>query len=214
MVTANGTIKKTVLSAYSNVRKGGIIAINLVEGDRLVEVKVTEGNNDIVIGTRKGMAIRFNEEDVRPMGRTSTGVRGVKLGKDDEVVAAIVIKNTQTILVVTDKGFGKRSDINDYRITKRGGKGVITVKTGEKNGNLIAMKEVNDQDELVIITIKGMVIRQGMKTIRVMGRATQGVKLINLKDGDSIADVARVIPDDDKSAEENGSEEQNLETQE
>ncbi|MFA8344356.1 MAG: DNA gyrase subunit A [Rhodothermaceae bacterium] len=201
MVTANGTIKKTVLSAYSNVRKGGIIAINLVEGDRLVEVKVTDGNNDIVIGTSNGMAIRFNEDDVRPMGRTSTGVRGVKLGKDDEVVAAIVIKNTSTILVVTDKGFGKRSDINDYRITKRGGKGVITVKTGEKNGNLIAMKEVNDVDELVIITTKGMVIRQGIKTIRVMGRATQGVKLINLKDGDSIADIARVIPDDDKTVE-------------
>jgi len=201
MVTANGTIKKTVLSAYSNVRKGGIIAINLVEGDKLVEVKVTDGNNDIVIGTRNGMAIRFNEDDVRPMGRTSTGVRGIKLGKDDEVVATIVIKNTQTILVVTDKGFGKRSDINDYRITKRGGKGVITVKTGDKNGNLIAMKEVNDQDELVIITTKGMVIRQGIKTIRVMGRATQGVKLINLKNGDSIADIARVIPDDDKTIE-------------
>jgi len=201
MVTANGIIKKTVLSAYSNVRKGGIIAINLVEGDKLVEVKVTDGNNDIVIGTRNGMAIRFNEDDVRPMGRTSTGVRGIKLGKDDEVVATIVIKNTQTILVVTDKGFGKRSDINDYRITKRGGKGVITVKTGDKNGNLIAMKEVNDQDELVIITTKGMVIRQGIKTIRVMGRATQGVKLINLKNGDSIADIARVIPDDDKTIE-------------
>lgn len=203
MVTENGTIKKTVLSAYSNVRRGGIIAINLVEGDRLVEVKVTDGNNDVVIGTKNGMAIRFNEEDVRPMGRTSTGVRGVKLGKDDEVVAAIVIKNTSTILVVTDKGFGKRSDINDYRITKRGGKGVITVRTGEKNGNLIAMKEVNDQDELVIITTKGMVIRQGIKTIRVMGRATQGVKLINLKENDSIADIARVVPDDDKSVDEN-----------
>lgn len=208
MVTENGTIKKTVLSAYSNIRRGGINAINLVEGDSLVEVKITDGNNDLVIGTSSGMAIRFNEEDVRPMGRTSTGVRGIKLGKDDKVVAFIVIRSTTSILVVTDKGFGKRSDVKDYRITKRGGKGIITVRTGEKNGNLIAMKEVNDIDELVIITTKGMVIRQGINKIRVMGRATQGVKLINLKDGDSIADVARVIPEDMKNGDsENENEE-------
>ena len=196
MVTEKGTVKKTVLSAYSNVRRGGIQAINLVENDRLIAVKLTEGNNDIVIGTRSGMAIRFHEKDVRTMGRTATGVRGIRLKPDDIVIGFIVVKNVSTLLVVTDKGYGKRSKLDDYRITHRGGKGVITVKTGDKNGKLIAMIEVNDNYELVIITEKGMVIRQGVGAIRVMGRNTQGVKVINLKDGDSIADIAKVIPDD------------------
>lgn len=202
MVTENGTIKKTVLSAYSNVRKGGIIAINLVEGDKLVDVKITEGNNDIIIGTSEGLAIRFNENEVRDMGRTSTGVRGIKLGKNDKVVSSIVVKTNSSLLVVTDKGYGKRSNISDYRITRRGGKGIITVKTGDKTGNMISMKEVNDTDELVIITQKGMVLKQGVKLLRIMGRNTQGVRLINLKDGDTIADIARVIPDDDENDNE------------
>ncbi len=208
MVTQNGTIKKTVLSAYANVRRGGINAINIAKGDRLIEVKLTDGNNDIIIGTRKGMAIRFKETDVRPMGRTATGVRGIRLGKDDIVIGLIVVRSSTTLLVVTDKGFGKRSNIDDYRITKRGGKGVITVRTGEKNGNLISMKEVSDNDELVIITNGGMVIRQGVKKIRVMGRATQGVKLINLKEGDSIADVARVVAEDDTPKNSNNSDDE------
>ena len=204
MVTEKGTIKKTVLSAYSNVRRGGINAINLVEGDNLVEVKLTEGNNDIVIGTRKGMAIRFNEKDVRDMGRTATGVRGITLGKDDIVVASIVIKRESTLLVATDKGFGKRSNISDYRITRRGGKGIITVKTGAKNGNLIALMEVNDKDELVIITNKGMVIRQSISALRIMGRNTQGVRIIRLTEGDSIADIAKVVSEDDDNVNGNG----------
>ncbi len=205
MVTEKGTIKKTILSAYSNVRRGGINAINIVKGDKLIEVKLTDGNNDIVIGTRKGLAIRFNESEVREMGRTATGVRGIRLGAGDIVIGIIVIRSATTLLVVTDKGFGKRSEIDDYRITRRGGKGVITVRTGEKNGNLIAIKEINDNDELVIITNSGMVIRQGVKKIRVMGRATQGVKLINLKDGDSIADVAKVVSEEEGIIEENDS---------
>ncbi len=196
MVTKNGTIKKTVLSAYAHVRKGGINAINLVEGDELVAVKMTDGNNDIVIGTKKGMAIRFPEDKVRSMGRTSTGVRGINLAADDIVIGFIVVKSSSTLLVVTDKGFGKRSHIDDYRITNRGGKGIITMKTGEKNGNLIAMMEVNDNDELVIITNHGMVIRQGVSDIRVMGRNTQGVKLIRLNDEDTIADIARVVSEE------------------
>jgi DNA gyrase subunit A len=208
MVTEQGTIKKTNLSAYSNVRRGGINAINILEGDKLIEVKMTDGNNDIVIGTRKGLAIRFPETEAREMGRTATGVRGIRLGKGDIVIGFIVIRSATTLLVVTDKGFGKRSNIDDYRITRRGGKGVITVKTGEKNGNLIAIKEINDNDELVIITNSGMVIRQGVAKIRVMGRATQGVKLINLKDGDSIADIARVISEDEGLDDENGIEEE------
>ncbi|MDA3860638.1 MAG: DNA gyrase subunit A [Melioribacteraceae bacterium] len=196
MATKNGTIKKTVLSAYANVRKGGINAINLIPGDKLLAVKLTDGNNHIIIGTKSGMAIRFEEEKVRSMGRTSTGVRGIRLSAGDEVVGFIVVRSVSTLLVVTDKGYGKRSNIEDYRITNRGGKGVKTIKAGDKNGNLMALMEVNDKDELVIITTKGMVIRQGVKAIRVMGRNTQGVRVINLKDGDSIADIAKVVVED------------------
>lgn len=202
MATEQGTIKKTVLSAYGNVRKGGIFAINLKKGDRLIEVKMTDGSNDIMIGTRNGFAVRFNEKDVRDMGRTATGVRGVRLGKGDKVVGLLVIKRQGiSILVVTEKGFGKRSDINDYRITRRGGKGVITVKTSDKVGKLIAMMEVNDNDELVIISTKGMVIRQSVKDIRIMGRATQGVRVIRLKEADSIADIAKVVPEEEEIGE-------------
>ncbi|MGE5861588.1 MAG: DNA gyrase C-terminal beta-propeller domain-containing protein, partial [Ignavibacteria bacterium] len=197
MATEKGTVKKTVLSAYGNVRKGGINAINLASGDRLIEVKMTDGNNDIVIGTRNGFAIRFHEKDVRNMGRTATGVRGVKLGKGDKVVGLLVIKRNDSILVVTEKGFGKRSDINDYRITHRGGKGVITVKTTDKVGKMMAMMEVVDGDELVIISTQGMVIRQSVKYIRVMGRNTQGVRVIRLNEKDSIADIAKVVPEEE-----------------
>lgn len=208
MVTENGTIKKTVLSAYGNIRKGGIIAINLVDGDSLREVGLSDGNNDIVIGTSNGMAIRFNEKDVRDMGRTATGVKGITLDKGDKVIGSIVVKRESTLLVVTDKGFGKRSELSDYRITHRGGKGVITIKTGDKNGNLIAMKEVNDNDEFVIMTVQGMVIRQSVNDMRVMGRNTQGVRVIRLNDGDSIVDIAKIIPDEDN----NGNDEELLNT--
>jgi DNA gyrase subunit A len=201
MATEQGTVKKTVLSAYGNVRKGGINAINLKKNDRLIEVKMTDGTNDIMIGTRNGFAVRFHEKDARDMGRTATGVRGVRLGKGDKVVSLLVIKRQgMSVLVVTEKGYGKRSDVNDYRLTHRGGKGVITVRTTDKTGKMIAMMEANDNDELVIISTKGMVIRQSMKDIRVMGRATQGVRVIRLNEGDSIADIAKVVP------EENGEE--------
>ncbi|MCH7963897.1 MAG: DNA gyrase subunit A [Bacteroidetes bacterium] len=194
MATEKGTIKKTVLSSYGNVRKGGINAIKLVKGDRLIEVMMTDGNNDIVLGTRNGFAIRFHEKDVRNMGRTATGVRGVRLSKEDFVVGMLVIKHQgASILVVTEHGYGKRSNIKDYRITRRGGKGVITVKTTPKVGKMIALMGVVDKDELVIITTKGMVIRQAVKNLRVIGRNTQGVKVINLKERDSIADIAKVV---------------------
>ncbi|MBK6913588.1 MAG: DNA gyrase subunit A [Ignavibacteriales bacterium] len=199
MATEQGTIKKTVLSAYGNVRKGGINAINLNSGDKLIAVKMTDGGNDIVIGTHSGFAIRFNEKDVRDMGRTATGVRGVRLGKGDKVVGLLVIRRPGTsVLVVTDKGYGKRSDINDYRITHRGGKGVITVKTTDKVGKMISMMEVVDKDELVIISTQGMVIKQSIKDIRIMGRNTQGVRVIRLNEGDSIADIARVISEEEE----------------
>ena len=203
MATLKGTIKKTILSAYGNVRRGGINAIKIVKGDKLISVKLTDGNNDIVLGTRNGYAIRFNEKDVRPIGRTATGVRGVRLGKDDIVVGLVVMKRQATILVVTEKGYGKRSDINDYRTTHRGGKGVITVKTTQKVGKLISMMEVVDGDELVIITTRGMVIKQGIKNIRVMGRNTQGVRVIRLNEGDSIADIAKVIKDEEENNSNN-----------
>ncbi|HSD62392.1 MAG TPA: DNA gyrase C-terminal beta-propeller domain-containing protein, partial [Ignavibacteriaceae bacterium] len=199
MATEQGTIKKTVLSAYGNVRKGGINAINLVKNDKLISVKMTDGNNDIVLGTRYGFAIRFIEKDVRDMGRVATGVRGVRLSKGDKVVGLLVIKRNDNILVVTERGYGKRSDINDYRLTHRGGKGVITVKTSEKVGKMIAMMEVVDGDELVIISSHGMVIRQSVKDIRVMGRNTQGVRVIRLNEGDTIADIAKVIPEDEEN---------------
>ena len=201
MVTAKGTIKKTVLSAYSNIRRGGIAALNLTKGDKLIEVKMTDGTNDVVIGTRNGLAIRFSEKEAREMGRTATGVRGINLGKDDKVIGCIAVKRESTLMVCTDKGFGKRSKLEDYRVTRRGGKGIITIKASEKNGKLISILEVEDRDELVIITNKGMVMKQSVKDIRVMGRATQGVRLIKLNAGDTIADVARVAPEDE--AEEN-----------
>jgi DNA gyrase subunit A len=197
MATEKGTIKKTVLSAYGNVRKGGINAINLAKGDNLIAVRLTDGNNDIVLGTRSGFAIRFSEKDVREMGRTATGVRGVNLGKGDKVVGLIVLKRQSSIMVVTEKGYGKRSNMNDYRVTRRGGKGVITVKTSDKVGKMISLMDVVDGDELVIITSRGMVIRQSISDIRVMGRNTQGVRVIKLKEGDKIADISKVIPEED-----------------
>lgn len=197
MATKQGTVKKTVLSAYSNVRKNGINAISINKGDSLIGVKLTDGKSDIVLGTREGMAIRFHEDDVRDMGRTATGVRGITLGKKDEVVGVLAIKRQGSVLVVTETGFGKRSDIADYRLTKRGGKGVTTVKITEKTGKLISMMEVSDNEELMIISTGGMVIRQSVKELRVMGRNTQGNRLIRLKDGDAIADVSKIVPEDD-----------------
>ena len=198
MATEKGTIKKTVLSAYGNVRKGGINAINLAKGDNLIAVRLTDGSNDIVLGTRNGFAIRFSEKDVREMGRTATGVRGVNLEKGDKVVGLIVLKRQSSIMVVTEKGYGKRSDMNGYRVTRRGGKGVITVKTSDKVGKMISLMDVVDGDELVIITSRGMVIRQSISDIRVMGRNTQGVRVIKLKERDKIADISKVIPEEDE----------------
>jgi DNA gyrase subunit A len=158
-----------------------------------------------VLGTKNGLAIRFNEKDVRNMGRIATGVRGIRLGKDDVVVGLLVIKRQGTsVLVVTEHGYGKRSDINNYRLAHRGGKGVFTVKTTPKVGKMIALMEVVDKDELIIITTKGMVIRQAVKNLRVMGRNTQGVRVINLKESDSIADIAKVVTEDEGVDNGNG----------
>lgn len=194
MVTRNGVIKKSKLVDYSNIRRNGIIAIKLNKGDELVDVRITTGNQELLIGTHDGQAIRFNESAVREMGRTATGVKGINLAKNDFVIGLVAVKRaSSSILVVTDKGFGKRSNLDDYRVTNRGGKGVKTVKTSEKNGKLLSIKEVNDSDDLMIITSKGILIRIHMKDIRVMGRNAQGVRLIRIKEGDTISAVANVI---------------------
>jgi DNA gyrase subunit A len=197
MVTKKGLMKKTKIGEYSNIRRNGIIAINLNSDDTLIDVKITNGSQEILIGTREGQAIRFNESQVRDMGRTATGVKAVKLSKTDYVIGLVaVIRPSATILVVTQNGFGKRSELADYRVTNRGGKGVITVKTSDRNGQLISIKEVTDSDDLMIITTKGILIRQKVKDIRVMGRNAQGVKLIKLSSDDTISAVAHIVEDD------------------
>ena len=199
MVTKMGYVKKVPLMEFSNPRRVGIIAINLNRGDRLVDARLTDGTQDLIIGTKKGIAIRFNEKDIRPMGRQATGVRGIKLEKDDEVIGMIAVKRQgATILVVTENGFGKRSDLNDYRVTHRGGKGIIAVKVNERTGNMVAIKEVLDNDDIMIVTAKGYLIRHHVKDIRVMGRQAQGVKLIKLNHGDIIASVASVVAEEEE----------------
>lgn len=196
MVTKKGVIKKTKLECYSNIRKNGINAISLNSDDSLVDVRLTNGSQEIVIGSNSGQAIRFNESQVRDMGRTATGVRAIRLGKDDYVIGLVAVtRPSATILVITDRGYGKRSDLGDYRVTNRGGKGVITVKTTEKVGKLISIKEVTDSDDLMIITSKGILIRQKMKDIRVMGRNAQGVRVIKMNEGDMISAVASIAED-------------------
>jgi DNA gyrase subunit A len=194
MCTKKGTIKKTSLAAYSRPRSNGINAININDGDQLLEANLTDGKSEIIVALRSGRAIRFNESTVRPMGRTATGVRGVTLAHDkDEVIGMISINDPEsTILVVSEKGYGKRTDLEDYRITNRGGKGVKTINVTDKTGDLIAIKDVTDKDDLMIINKSGIVIRIAVSELRVMGRATQGVRLINLKGDDEIASVAKV----------------------
>ena len=207
MCTKKGTIKKTSLEAYSRPRANGINAININEGDQLLEACMTNGQSEIVMALRSGRAIRFNESTVRPMGRTATGVRGVTLANDkDEVVGMIAINNSDvTVLVVSENGYGKRTDIEDYRVTNRGGKGVKTINVTEKTGELVAIKDVTDNDDLMIINKSGIVIRIGVSDLRVMGRATQGVRLITLKGDDSIASIAKVEhEDEDEEITEDG----------
>ena len=193
MATKKGLVKKTVLSAYGNPRRGGINAINIREGDNLITAKLTDGNQEIVLGTLNGKAIRFYESDVRDMGRGASGVTGISLGKDDRVVGMVTVRTDSTLLVITENGYGKRSLISQYRITRRGGKGIVTVNTTDKVGKMIAIKEVRDDDDVMIITTNGKVIRQAIKQLRNMGRATQGVRLIRLGENDQIGDVARII---------------------
>ncbi|MEO7367183.1 MAG: DNA gyrase subunit A, partial [Gemmatimonadaceae bacterium] len=195
--TKKGTVKKSALSQYSNVRTTGIKAIKIEPGDELIDVQVTSGTNDIVLATKHGLSVRFHEADVREMGRDTTGVKGIELKPEDSLVGMVVIKREATILVVTEKGLGKCSHIDDYRVQRRGGKGIITVNRTEKTGNVVGVMEVLPEDEIMLITRNGVIIRSSVAQIRVTGRIAQGVRLVNLDDGDILTGVARVVPEDD-----------------
>ncbi len=196
--TKNGVVKKTPLSAYGNVRAMGIYAIKFREGDELIDVRITDGTNEVVLATRLGKAIRFHESDVRPMGRHTEGVMGIRLGKGDEVVGMVVVRRPdETLLSATEHGMGKRSQIRDYRLQQRGGQGVINLKLSKKTGRVVAVRAVTRDDQLMVITRKGVVNRQPVSDMRVIGRAAQGVRLVNLDEGDAVVDVARVVGDDD-----------------
>ncbi|MBO3697309.1 DNA gyrase subunit A [Roseivirga sp. E12] len=215
MCTERGTIKKTTLEAYSRPRTNGINAITINEGDRLLEIKLTNGDNHIIIGKRSGKVVHFHETQTRAMGRTAAGVRGVTLeGEDDRVVGMVcVAREDANLLVVSEKGYGKRSPIDDYRITKRGGKGVKTINITEKTGNLVAIKEVIDTDDLMIINKSGITIRISVDGLRVMGRATQGVRVIRLNDGDAISSVEKIEQIEGEEEEVVTSENENTTTE-
>ncbi len=204
MATKKGQVKKTSLESYSRPRTNGINAITIKEGDELLEAKLTTGDSQVMLALKSGKAIRFEEAKTRPMGRTASGVRGITLNDDnDEVIGMVSVNDFESdILVVSEKGYGKRSKLDDYRITNRGGKGVKTLNISEKTGNLVAIKNVDDQHDLMIINKSGLTIRMAVEDLRVMGRATQGVKLINIKDSDSIAAVAKVVHERDESEDD------------
>ncbi len=199
MVTRYGTIKKTSMSAFANVRSTGIIAVNLQDNDKLITARLTDGKCEMIIGTRDGIACRFNEADVRPMGRTAAGVRGISLGKGDVVIGMIAIKEQDSqVIVVSENGYGKRTKYEDFRLTKRGAKGVISMNVTDKTGKVIGILSVMDTDDLVVMSQNGILIRQHVKDIRTIGRNTQGVKLIKLGEGDSIADITVVMHEDEE----------------
>ncbi len=203
MATRQGLVKRTSLSAYSHPRKGGIYAIDIQEGDELIEAKISNGDNDIIMGTRRGKSIRFHESDARPMGRKTRGVRGVKLASgDDYVVGMMIVRREGTVLVVTENGYGKRTDVLQYRTQHRGGKGLITLKTTEKVGHLMAMLEVVDSDDLMIITDGGVMIRLPVMDIRTIGRNTQGVRVIRLDEGARISSISRIVEEEDDEEED------------
>ena len=197
MATKNGLVKKTAITEYSHPRKGGIIGIGLEKGDELIEVQLTTGKEEILIATREGKAIRFQESDVRDMGRSAKGVRGVRLGKKDSVIAMEIVKPDGTVLTVTQEGFGKRTSFKEYRIQSRGGKGITNIKITKKNGEAVAMKSVTDKDEIMLITEKGMIVRSPIKDIRATGRSTQGVRLMRLDSGDKLACAAKIVPEEE-----------------
>jgi DNA gyrase subunit A len=200
--TKLGTVKKTCLSEYGNVRANGVKAIKIERGDALIDVQITSGTNDIVLATKTGLSIRFHESEVRDMGRDTTGVKGVELRPNDAVISMVVIKRDATLLVVTEKGMGKVTDIDEYRVQKRGGKGIITVNRTEKTGDVVALMEVLPEDEIMLITKQGIIIRSAVNEVRNTGRNAQGVRLVNLDDHDIVCSVARVVVEKDEGGEE------------
>jgi DNA gyrase subunit A len=213
MVTELGLVKKVLLSEFSNPRKSGITATTLRKNDVLKDARLTDGKQDIIIGTHDGISIRFHENEVRPMGRSAAGVRGISLAKKDKVVGVVNLRRKgTTILVATEGGYGKRSEEEEYRVSHRGGKGIITVKTSDKTGMMVTIKEALDSDDVVVVTSNGMIIRQHASDIRVAGRNTQGVRLIKLHEGDAVADVAIVIAEEEEEkrlAEKESEEKEN-----
>ncbi len=202
MVTRGGHVKKTVLSAYGNPRKNGIVALNILEGDALIEALLTDGDNDIVIASRNGQAVRFHESGVRPMGRGAQGVMGIRLGEGDQVVGMLASGRDSTLLSVTEHGYGKRTGIENYRLTRRHGKGVTNIRTSERNGYVVSIHAVSDEDELMIITVNGLIIRLPVRDLRPIGRNTQGVRLINLGEGDRVIDVSKITPSEEEEDSE------------
>ena len=193
MATRHGVIKKTALRAFSNPRRGGIIAIVLDEGDKLIETRFTDGKRDIFLASQNGKSIRFKEQEVRPTGRPTRGVKGMDLEEDDILIGMEVIDEGAEILTVTEKGFGKRTPASEYRLQGRGGKGIITIKTTERNGKVVGIRQVTPEEDLMIITNQGTIIRIRVKGISIIGRNTQGVKLIGLTDEERVGSIARVV---------------------
>lgn len=211
MATKRGTVKKTSMREYSRPRSNGVNAITVREGDELVTAALTNGKCEIILGSKKGYAVRFNEDEVRAIGRTGSGVRGITLrGDDDELIGMVCADTTaevkEDIMVVSENGYGKRSALDDYRITSRGGKGVISLNVTDKTGNMIAIQSVTDDNDLMIINESGLTIRIGLNSLRTMGRNTQGVSLIKLKDNDAIAAVSKIEHEDEDEEEDNAGE--------
>jgi len=196
MATKEGTVKKTDLMAYSRPRTGGIIALNLVEGDELIAVRITDGTQNVFLGSKFGKSIRFHESDVRPMGRVSRGIRGMNLAKGDHLVGMEVLTDSKTLLTITENGFGKRTSIDEYPVQKRGGKGVITIKTTERNGMVRAILLVTDDDDVMLMSDRGKIIRMPVKDISVIGRNTQGIRLITMAAGERVTSAARLAEKD------------------
>jgi DNA gyrase subunit A len=199
MGTRRGVVKKTELSAFSNPRVGGIIAMGVEAGDSVIDAQVTDGKGEIFIGTRDGMSIRFAETDVRPMGRNAYGVRGISLRDNDEAVAMEVLRPGGTMLTVTERGYGKRTELEEYRVQSRGGIGIINIQTSDRNGKVVGITHVTDDDELMLITQQGKILRMASKDIRTIGRATQGVRLIDIEGDDRAVSIARLAERDDEA---------------
>lgn len=198
MATKHGIVKKTDLMEFDNIRKGGLTAVSLRENDELIDVRLTDGTKNILLVTRNGMSIRFNEKDVRPLGRAAQGVKGITLEEDDEVVGMSADIENASVLVVTERGFGKRTELDEYKVQIRGGKGILTYRVTEKTGKVAGMKLVSEDDDVMMISSDGSIIRIKAKDISLLGRATQGVTLMRMDEGVSVVSVARIVNDDEE----------------